>query len=183
MVKRLPPQSAGWRDCMYSFSFVWFVYVAMWFSPTLHKIFFILLWHNIACLCWKCIKNNKPNQSFVFRSGHGGVCSAVSNGVSNKEGSLFNTRSVPAWKSFSAGSVLDVVKVYCITSLYFWLTYRFPSAFGRSDSVHWASRRAARTFQACHGGLHFKLAMIVLKCLQGLAASYLADDCILVSLQ
>jgi len=30
----------------------------------------------------------------VFCSGHGGVCSAVSNGVSNKEGPLFVTGSV-----------------------------------------------------------------------------------------
>ena len=45
----------------------------------------------------------------VFCSGHGGVCTAVSDGVSNKEGSLFSTWPVLARKSFGTGSSLTFI--------------------------------------------------------------------------
>jgi len=63
VVRRLPPQSPGGRECVY-FSFVWFVYVPMCHPPppALYNIYFIRPWHDIAYLCWKCmsLNTNKP---------------------------------------------------------------------------------------------------------------------------
>jgi len=42
------------RLLMCIFSLVWFVYVAVCYPPALHNIYFILLWHDVAYLCWNC---------------------------------------------------------------------------------------------------------------------------------
>jgi len=35
-------------------SIIWFVYVAVFNLVALHNIYFLCLWQEIACLCWKC---------------------------------------------------------------------------------------------------------------------------------
>jgi len=47
---------------------------------------------------------------FALCSGHSGICSAISNRISNEEGSLFDTRSISTRKSFCTGSLLYFVK-------------------------------------------------------------------------
>jgi len=52
---------------------------------------------------------------FVFCSGHCGVCSAVSNGITHEEGSVFGTWSVLAWES--AGTGLSFIACSMISSV------------------------------------------------------------------
>jgi len=54
-VVRLPPQSPGERECVFFFGLSMFVCVlSPPPPPALNDIYFIRLWHDIACLCWKC---------------------------------------------------------------------------------------------------------------------------------
>jgi len=55
VVRRVPPHSLGWRDCL-CFFLLWFVYVMSMCSPlALHNIHFVRSWHDIAYLCYLCI--------------------------------------------------------------------------------------------------------------------------------
>jgi len=54
-VWRLSPESPGRRARMtFGLVIVSLLYCVFVLSPALHDIYFILLWHDIACLCWKC---------------------------------------------------------------------------------------------------------------------------------
>ena len=52
-VRRLSPQSPG-RRALITFGLLCFFIVSLCVCLTAYTIYFILLWRDTACLCWKC---------------------------------------------------------------------------------------------------------------------------------
>jgi len=53
-VRRLPTETIGGCVCLCVFFFYLVCLFSFVFPQTLHNIYFIPLWHDIAYLCWKC---------------------------------------------------------------------------------------------------------------------------------